>query len=87
VDPVRSGQCRCRLPDSPLNRIGKGLDRLFYVVCYPKGNLQKESVVDKVAEVIPICTSAAEAPGWVMKNRLECVGYQDQGMVRGQVEA
>jgi hypothetical protein len=65
MDSSRSGECRCRLP---ANRISKELDRCFYVGLSFKGNLQKESVVDEVAEVIPIGTSVAEARGWVVMN-------------------
>jgi hypothetical protein len=67
VDSSSSGECRCHLPASPLNRISKELNRCFNVSWCLKGNLQ-ESVLDEVAEVIPICMSVAEARGWVMMN-------------------
>jgi hypothetical protein len=42
--------------------------------------LQKESVVDEVAEVIPIGTSVAKARGWLVMNRRGSEGYQDRGI-------
>jgi hypothetical protein len=69
VDSSRSGECWCRLPPSPLNRVSKELNRCFDVSWCLKGNLQKESVVNEVAEVIPISTSVAEAQEWVVMNR------------------
>jgi hypothetical protein len=84
VDSSCSGECRCRLPASPLNRISKELNRYFDVSWCLKGNL-KESVVDEVSEVIPISTSVAEARGWVVMNCRRSEGYQDRGMVGGQV--
>jgi hypothetical protein len=70
-----------------LNRISKELNRCFDVSWCLKGNLQKESVVDEVAEVIPISTSVAEARGWVVMSCSGSEGYQDKGMVGGQVKA
>jgi hypothetical protein len=69
VDSSRSWEGRCRLPASPLNRVSKELNRCFDVSWCLKGNLQKGSVVDEVAEVIPISTSVADARGWVVMNR------------------
>jgi hypothetical protein len=87
VDPIRNGEYRSHLPVTALNCIGEELDRRLYVVCCLKGNLQKESVVDEVAEVIPICTSVAVARGLVVTNSFGCECYQDREMVGGQVKA
>jgi hypothetical protein len=69
---------------SPANQ---PIEPYLYVVWCLKGNLQKESVVDEVAEVIPIGTSVAETRGWVVTNGLGSEGYQDRGLVGGQVKA
>jgi hypothetical protein len=63
------GEAESVVPATPLNRICKELHSCFYVSRCLKGNLQKESVVDEVTEVIPISTSVAEARGWDVMNR------------------
>jgi hypothetical protein len=86
VDSSRRGECRCHLPASPLNRSSEELSLCVDVSWCLKENVQKEPLVDEVAEVIPVSTSVAEARGWVRMNRRGTEGDQDRRVVGGQVK-